>query len=135
MLERHRDCGRPHTRDDRHLVEGVHWDHRASPEDVGWKSIAVSVSDVAAVGPTRATLRSAPPPDPDWVTDRPWRRGSLRPLGRSPGGDTTRSPSARMVSVTMAGRATHPLLRSAARSGTTSGSLFPVTLLASDGGP
>lgn len=105
------------------LVEGVHWDHRASPEDVGWKSIAVSVSDVAAMGgvPTWATLSVCLPRplDPDWVT------AFARGVGAAcdqwgvflVGGDTTRSPNARVVSVTMAGRATHPLLRSAARVG------------------
>ena len=32
------------------VVEGVHFDRRARPEDVGWKALAVSLSDLAAMG-------------------------------------------------------------------------------------
>ena len=32
------------------LVEGVHFDGHALPEDVGFKTLAVSVSDLAAMG-------------------------------------------------------------------------------------
>ena len=55
------------------LVEGVHWDHRATAADVGWKSVTVSVSDIAAMGglPTWATLSLCLPRplDTTWVTD------------------------------------------------------------------
>jgi thiamine-monophosphate kinase len=32
------------------VFEGVHFDRRAAPEDVGWKALAVSLSDLAAMG-------------------------------------------------------------------------------------
>jgi thiamine-monophosphate kinase len=32
------------------VVEGVHFDARFAPEDVGWKALAVNLSDVAAMG-------------------------------------------------------------------------------------
>ena len=32
------------------LVEGVHFDRRFTPEDVGWKALAVNLSDLAAMG-------------------------------------------------------------------------------------
>ncbi|HCH64300.1 MAG: thiamine-phosphate kinase [Deltaproteobacteria bacterium] len=105
------------------LVEGVHWDQRARPFDVGWKCIAVSVSDIAAMGgaPTWATLSLCLPRP----LDANWVRAFARGLGdacaqwtvRLVGGDTTRSPGARVVSITMGGRAEHPLLRSGAAVG------------------
>jgi len=32
------------------VVEGVHFDRRFAPEDVGWKALAVNLSDLAAMG-------------------------------------------------------------------------------------
>jgi thiamine-monophosphate kinase len=32
------------------VVEGVHFDRRFRPEDIGWKALAVNLSDVAAMG-------------------------------------------------------------------------------------
>jgi thiamine-monophosphate kinase len=32
------------------VVEGVHFDRRFTPEDVGWKALAVNLSDLAAMG-------------------------------------------------------------------------------------
>ena len=45
------------------LVEGVHFDTQISPEDLGWKCVAVNVSDIAAMGgtPTWAMLGLYPP--------------------------------------------------------------------------
>ncbi|MFQ5471752.1 MAG: thiamine-monophosphate kinase, partial [Dehalococcoidia bacterium] len=47
------------------LVESVHFLPSAAPRDVGWKSLAVNVSDIAAMGgrPTFALVTLALPPD------------------------------------------------------------------------
>ncbi len=102
------------------MVEGVHWDHRATAEDVGWKLVAVNVSDVAAMGgrPTWATLSVCLPRPLDCV----WIEGFARGLHAACakwgvqliGGDTTRSPGPAVVSLTLAGRASRPLTRSGA---------------------
>ncbi len=91
------------------MVEGVHWDDRLSPEDVGWKLAAVNASDIGAMGcrSTWAVLAlSLPVPvDMAWVED--FARGlgkGLRACGASlVGGDTTRSPGPRFLSLTLAG--------------------------------
>jgi thiamine-monophosphate kinase len=46
------------------IVEGVHFDARFSPEDVGWKALAVNLSDLAAMGarPLWALVCLALPP-------------------------------------------------------------------------
>src|SRR5690242_7681015 len=46
------------------VVEGVHFDARFSPEDVGWKALAVNLSDLAAMGarPLWAIVCLALPP-------------------------------------------------------------------------
>jgi len=105
------------------LVEGVHFDDRLSPEDVGYKAIAVSVSDLAAMGaePTWALLALSLPR----VVDRAWVAAFARGLGAAcarwgvalVGGDTTRSPGPRFVSVTLGGRCPHPVRRSGGRPG------------------
>ncbi len=105
------------------MVEGVHWDDRLSPADVGWKLVAVNVSDVGAMGgrPRWATLAlSLPSP-----LDRPWVEAFFAGLGEAlrewgvvlVGGDTTRSPGPRVATLTVGGVALHPIRRSGARVG------------------
>ncbi len=106
------------------LVEGVHWNERLDPSDVGFKALAVNVSDLAAMGAK-----------PDWMLlalslpsplDRGWVREFAQGLGEAArrwgvtlrGGDTTRSLGGRFVSVTLAGRCqAAPLTRSGGRVG------------------
>ncbi len=104
------------------MVEGVHWDERLSPGDVGWKLVAVNASDLGAMGarPSWAMLNlSLPEP-----LDRAWFLDFLEGLAaavqhfRLPiiGGDTTRSPQ-RVLSLTVGGHSQRPLLRSWGRPG------------------
>jgi len=103
------------------LVEGVHWNERLSPEDVGWKAVAVSVSDLAAMGadPRWMTLSlSLPSVGGAWLES--FRRGLHAAASHWGveliGGDTT-GGSIRTVSITMSGVAKRPVLRSGARAG------------------
>jgi len=41
------------------LVEGVHFTNKASPEDIGYKALAVNLSDLAAMGATPAWMTLA----------------------------------------------------------------------------
>jgi thiamine-monophosphate kinase len=105
------------------LVEQVHFDERCAPEDVGFKSLAVSVSDLAAMGavPTWCTLSlSLPSSRGGWgarfatglaeACER-WRVALI-------GGDTTGSPGPIMVSVTAGGTCVaSPLTRANAKPG------------------
>lgn len=106
------------------LVEGVHFDDRLTPADVAYKAVAVSISDMAAMGalPVWMTLSlSLPRP----VDDR-WLEGFAKGLGEAAakwkvaliGGDTTGSPGPVVVSVTMGGHCVDkPLRRDSGRPG------------------
>ena len=105
------------------MVEGVHWDERLSPEDVGWKIVAVNASDLGATGarPQWATLSIAlpRPADMNWVKRfAAGLHACLQEHGiRLIGGDTTRSPGPRFISMTMGGPAPHPVRRDGASPG------------------
>jgi thiamine-monophosphate kinase len=114
------------------LVEGVHFDLAyTSLAQLGWKSLTVNLSDIAAMGgdPVAALLSLGWPPDRD-------RRGALafaaglaqaaREYGVAViGGDTVSSPGGLIVTVTLTGRVPAPqMLR---RSGAQSGDLIFVT--------
>jgi thiamine-monophosphate kinase len=102
------------------LVSGHHFKDWATPEDVGYKAVAVNASDVAAMGGTpRFVLASCGAPDPE--TTLRCSQGVLEacegfdiyPLG----GDTTRA-DALTVDVAILGElATQPVLRSGASPG------------------
>ena len=32
------------------MVEGIHWDKKLTPADVGWKIVAINASDIGAMG-------------------------------------------------------------------------------------
>lgn len=90
------------------LVESVHFDDALSPADVGFKALAVNVSDLAATGarPGWALVSVAVP-----AGQEAWVQGLARGLGEAArrwgvaivGGDTTGSPGPRMVSITLGG--------------------------------
>ena len=92
------------------MVEGIHWDDKLTSEDVGWKLVAVNVSDIAAMGgfPEWATLSLSVPDtiDESWV--RNFSSGMRQALTRwnisLVGGDTTRSPNCIVASMTMGSR-------------------------------
>ena len=91
------------------LVEGVHWDPRLSAEDVGFKAVAVSVSDLISMGASpRWALLSLTLPDP---VDEAFVTGFAAGFGEAcqrwgvglAGGDTTRGHQHTVVTVTMGG--------------------------------
>jgi thiamine-monophosphate kinase len=102
------------------LVCGHHFKGWATPEDVGYKAVAVNVSDVAAMGGTpRFVLASGGAADPE--TTLRCMRGVLEAceaFGVYPlGGDTTRA-EALTVDVAILGQLdAKPVLRTGARPG------------------
>ncbi len=114
------------------LVEGVHFRRDWSkPLELGWKALAVNISDLDAMGarPVGATVTLALPPDtsPTWV--RALYRG-LHECGERygcpiVGGDTVRSPSLVHLSITAFGAV--PQGKAVQRSGARSGDLVCVT--------
>jgi thiamine-monophosphate kinase len=104
------------------LVEGTHFLPDTDPEDLGWKTLAVNVSDMAAMGarPRWATLAIAlPNADEAWIAA--FARGFFACAAEFGidliGGDTTRGP--RNLCVTIFGEvaAGKALRRSGARAG------------------
>lgn len=108
------------------LVEGVHWEPSwCGPRELGAKTAAVNLSDIAAMGgrPQRAylTLALGPRVTRAWVAAfisslvRTLRRYGARLAG----GDTVASPGPAMISLTLQGvtENKHPLLRSGAKAG------------------
>lgn len=106
------------------LLEDVHFRRRwAEPADVGWKAVAVNLSDIASMGgrPRWALVALACPEDTAGDEITAFYEGALA-LGRRHevtivGGDTSSSPAGWFVNVMMLGEATAPVLRSTARPG------------------
>lgn len=104
------------------LVEGVHFDGRLSDDDVGWKAVAVSVSDIVAMGARpRWVLLGLSLPDADHERVDRLARGVHAACEAFDvalvGGDTTRAPVA-MLSSTVGGTLQGPAWR---RSGASPG--------------
>jgi thiamine-monophosphate kinase len=86
------------------LVSGIHFPKNTAPFDVGWKSLAVNLSDLAAMGamPAWATLAlTLPQADRDWVAAF---ADGFAALAREHdvalvGGDTTQGPLSITVTV------------------------------------
>jgi thiamine-monophosphate kinase len=102
------------------LVSGHHFEGWAAPEDVGYKAVAVNVSDVAAMGGApRFVLASGGAPDPE-ITLRCMRglMEACEAFGVYPlGGDTTRAGSLTVDVAILGELAAPPVLRSGARPG------------------
>ena len=114
------------------LIEGVHFlRDAASPEDIGWKSLAVNLSDIAAMGgtPIATFLSIALPKDVqgEWAERFIEGYAELSKKFNVPllGGDTTSSLRDIAINVGVLGRA--PLGKSAKRSGATFGHGIYVT--------
>jgi thiamine-monophosphate kinase len=107
------------------MLENVHFRRRwAEPSDLGWKSLAVNLSDIAAMGarPRWALVALACPAATTPEEIDAFYTGLLT-LAREHavalvGGDTSASPAGWMVNVTLLGESVRaPLLRSGARRG------------------
>ena len=86
------------------LVEGTHFLPDADPEALGWKTLAVNISDLAAMGaqPRWALLAAVlPAPTSDWI--EAFARGFFACADSHGidliGGDTTRGPRAFCVTI------------------------------------
>ena len=101
---------------------GVHFPHHTAPSDIGWKALAVNLSDLAAMGATPAwcTLNlTLPNADSDWL--EAFLDGFLGLAKRHDvslvGGDTTRGP----LSVTVTAHGFLPRDEALRRSGAQAG--------------
>lgn len=107
------------------LLEGVHFRRGyATPADIGWKAMAVNLSDIAAIGgtPRFALVAMACPAETEVEAIEAFYAGmkaAAAPHGVViVGGDTCASPGGLLVSVTLLGElAGAPRLRSGARPG------------------
>lgn len=106
------------------LLEDTHFRRRyATPHDIGWKSLAVNLSDIAAMGgrPRWALIALACPRDTR-VEEIEAFYGGMLDLARQydvaiVGGDTTESAHGWIVNITLLGDGARPILRSTAREG------------------
>ena len=108
------------------LVEGVHY-RRGSPadwRDLGWKSLAVNLSDLAAMGgkPIGAVVGLALPKKTKPAEVEAFYRGLAEASRRYRcpivGGDTNASASGSVIAIALLGESRHkPLLRSGAKPG------------------
>jgi thiamine-monophosphate kinase len=106
------------------LVEDVHFRRRhAEPADIGWKALAVNLSDIASMGarPRWALVALACPPGATAEEVDAFYEGLLALATEHDvavvGGDTSASASGWVVNVTLLGEAVRPVLRSTARPG------------------
>ncbi len=106
------------------VVEGVHFTRDTTPwRDLGWKSLAANISDIAAMGglPLYALVTLGLPPETQVADIEELYRGMLEIGGQYGvavvGGDLVRSPVA-FISVALTGiRSGPPMLRTTARPG------------------
>jgi len=104
------------------FVEGVHFPTQTRAYDVGWKCLAVNLSDMAAMGakPLWATLAiTLPKQDDSWLAEfsRGFNDLATRFDVRLIGGDTTRGPLSITVNIFGDSSEDFVLTRSAAKPG------------------
>ena len=107
------------------LIEDVHFRRRwATPTDIGWKSLAVNVSDIAAMGGRpRWGLIALACPEAVSLEEAEAFYAGVQALATEHdvaivGGDTCGSPRGWVINVTLLGEAVRaPILRSTARAG------------------
>lgn len=114
------------------LIEGTHFLRKEIPPyDLGWKSAAVNLSDVAAMGgkPTGTFLSLALPADldTDWIDAFMHGYADISERFGTPllGGDTTASPDRICINVTVLGEC--PYARARLRSNAQKGDVICVT--------
>jgi thiamine-monophosphate kinase len=105
------------------LVEGIHFTRATLPGDLAWKTVAVNVSDIHAMGgrPAWGVLGMSLPGD----LEAPWLEAFAAGLADAcrhfgfpiVGGDTTGSKGGISLSLTVVGTTGRPILRSTARPG------------------
>ncbi len=125
------------------VVEGVHFERGWSPEEVGWKALAVSLSDLAAMGarPLWTLVALAVPLGEDLGRLTRMGRGlwrCARRHGIAVVGGNVSAGSEMSVTVTALGSARRPFRRSGARPGDAvlvSGTLGDAALGLSPGAP
>ncbi len=100
------------------LVEDIHFlRHKISPHDLGYKSLAVNLSDIAAMGgtPTAAFLSIALPKDisVEWLDDYFAGLNKLSRETSTPllGGDTTKSASGVIINIAVLGTAQNDVIK------------------------
>lgn len=104
------------------LVEGIHFFSDVSPKTLGHKSLAVGLSDLAAMGATPAWFTLAltlPEVDENWLSQFSLGLASLAKQYNMQlvGGDTTRGPLTISIQVHGHVRPEHALKRSGAQAG------------------
>lgn len=106
------------------LIEDVHFRRRyAEPVDIGWKSLAVNLSDIASMGGSpRWALIALACPDGTTADEVEAFYEGVHALAAEHGvavvgGDTSSSPRGWTVNVTLLGQARRPRLRSTAHVG------------------
>jgi len=122
------------------LIEGAHFILKdIPPYRLGWKSAAVNISDIAAMGgtPTATFLAFALPPkglEGSWMDEFLRGYGDISALYSCPllGGDTTSSPSLLSICVSVLGECPHGLARK--RSDAKEGDIICVTGSLGDSG-
>lgn len=110
------------------LVAGVHFPHGTAAEDIGWKALAVNLSDLAAMGAAPAwALLALTLPDADARFVEHFAKGFAE-LARAHhvaliGGDTTQGP----LSITLTALGTLPTGKALTRAGARAGDAVFVT--------